>query len=480
MSAGLEAPVSLCKQFNAYKITLVLRRTKSVATQVPKTNALNLIMKSGNEIIFPERIKNVKKSSDKLTNSLISYFEENGLGWQRSILKTTGTPFVKTLSSLLWHITCHFDHFESRAAIIPAEFHKYRDLNDYKSKKEAKPALSKDTLLTHVDELSNYLVQPWINKSYFKDFKIILSTLVDSTKKVADHLEKVCQSMQTGHVSTTQIRPVGDNIETVLIQALQSPVPSRYSVLNEKAEKFHLYEPLHLSDFEPEQRYERRHWLDSLRLPFEVAQMKRSYGGQAGNVNILWKVDTSDKDHDTKMAQVILKITEDLPKFHTRQMKADFITKYQKLIKTSKANLGEIYRSLTGDNSAASSIHEQKQRERITEFLSSYGSDDVVTDLRALNGKPNSTKFYEFWDEVHKLFSEYEGSVHERRHGTYLYLPFAISIRELIDRVRKRKPDIAFPSEEWVRLQFVPSNQYAPHLTILVASPSSSRSSDVK
>ena len=78
--------------------------------------------------------------------------------------------------------------------------------------------------------------------------------------------------------------------------------------------------------------------------------------------------------------------------------------------------------------------------------------------MRLFNGKPGSTIYQEFWDEVQSLFDEYTASVQERRHGTVLYLPFAISVRELIERVKKRKPDVKTPSEEWVRLQFQPKN----------------------
>ena len=48
----------------------------------------------------------------------------------------------------------------------------------------------------------------------------------------------------------------------------------------------------------------------------------------------------------------------------------------------------------------------------------------------------------------------------ERRHGSTAYLPFAISIRELVERIKIRKPGIVVLSEEWVHLQFSPQNPY--------------------
>ena len=68
-----------------------------------------------------------------------------------------------------------------------------------------------------------------------------------------------------------------------------------------------------------------------------------------------------------------------------------------------------------------------------------------------------STKFSEFWEEI-ILFNEYQTAVQERRHCNVTYLPFRISIWELIEQVQKRKPGILTPSEECVRLQFCPKN----------------------
>ena len=82
--------------------------------------------------------------------------------------------------------------------------------------------------------------------------------------------------------------------------------------------------------------------------------------------------------------------------------------------------------------------------------LSSYYSDNAITDCCNLNGWPGSTKNHEFWDEAHQLFSEYEASVHERRQGSYLYLPIGITAGELMEQ-----------SEEWQKLQFIPLNPYS-------------------
>ena len=77
---------------------------------------------------------------------------------------------------------------------------------------------------------------------------------------------------------------------------------------------------------------------------------------------------------------------------------------------------------------AASSEQERLLRERIAHFLAGNDEDNIITDLWKLNGKTGTS------------------SVQERRHGSFLYLPFVISIRELIGRIMKRRPAILVPS----------------------------------
>ena len=67
----------------------------------------------------------------------------------KAVVQTVGARFVKDLSSILWHITSHYDFFEPRAALTLNVVQKYPDMNGYSSKKEAKPGFykKKSTLL---------------------------------------------------------------------------------------------------------------------------------------------------------------------------------------------------------------------------------------------------------------------------------------------------------------------------------------------
>ena len=52
---------------------------------------------------------------------------------------------------------------------------------------------------------------------------------------------------------------------------------------------------------------------------------------------------------------------------------------------------------------------------------------EVLLDLRKLNGKPNSTVFDKFWEEL-STYLEVTPAVDDRRRGNTLHLPIAISV----------------------------------------------------
>ena len=72
--------------------------------------------------------------------------------------------------------------------------------------------------------------------------------------------------------------------------------------------------------FEPESHYKWRHWLSRLQLKFPVAMMIREYGGNIGNINLMWKVTKNDVNLDTLMARAVLKADKNFLEYHTRQM----------------------------------------------------------------------------------------------------------------------------------------------------------------
>ncbi|CAG8762842.1 26354_t:CDS:2, partial [Racocetra persica] len=80
----------------------------------------------------------------------------------------------------------------------------------------------------------------------------------------------------------------------------------------------------------------------------------------------------------------------------------------------------------------------------------------------------NAIDRYRFMKEVQLIFPIGNLlAVNERRHGSILYIPLALSIRDLCETVVERlkntysdplPSNINIPSDEWIRLQFCPAN----------------------
>ena len=64
------------------------------------------------------------------------------------------------------------------------------------------------------------------------------------------------------------------------------------------------------------------------------------------------------------------------------------------------------------------------------EFVLSCRDPELNVDLRHNNGKPGSTKFDLFWAELEKYLEE-KSAVHEKRHDSVLFMPFAVSVQDL-------------------------------------------------
>ena len=72
-------------------------------------------------------------------------------------------------------------------------------------------------------------------------------------------------------------------------------------------------------------------------------------------------------------------------------------------------------------------------------------------------------KYDDFWDGVHKVLErgDFPAASEERRHGSELFLPVAVSIKDLTRKVLELKPGIDIPSESCILLQFTPKSQLA-------------------
>ena len=282
---------------------------------------------------------------------------------------------------MLWHITCHHEYFAERSATIPARFAKLKNLNNYAAQKHSKSLLRSSEFKKFTEKMSVFLTQPWFSKSLFTELRKDISVLTESFNKVYQQMVPNNENVSKNHFSSSIIRPVDAYTNVRVIEKSDKTLPS-YILLENKSQELELFEPLHIDMFEPESRYKRRHWLSNLQLKFLVAMITRQYGGNIGNINIMWKVTEDDVNLDTLMARAVLKANKNFPEYHTRQMRKDFIETCGKLVKPSKSVLHDIYRELSGDTSAPSNENERLMQERIAKFILTSVDSEITIDLR--------------------------------------------------------------------------------------------------
>ena len=121
-----------------------------------------------------------------------------------------------------------------------------------------------------------------------------------------------------------------------------------------------------------------------------------------------------------------------------------------------KSVLRHMYKDLVGDSSAAAMTSQAELDERVRAFFE-LEEPGLVYDLRQLYSGRASI-YNTFWDVAKAFLEEDVGTpVDDRRHTQVVHLAKAISVRDLREQVASRcQPDTPIPSEEYIRLQFVP------------------------
>ena len=117
-----------------------------------------------------------------------------------------------------------------------------------------------------------------------------------------------------------------------------------------------------------------------------------------------------------------------------------------------------MYSFLTGDKTVGRNKN-SKAVDELVQIALQNDDTDVVYDLRELNqGAP--TIYNEFWESLEQVLNQdLPAASEERRKNNSLYLPLAISVRDLINKVEEANPGIKIPTESWVLLQFTPKDR---------------------
>ena len=121
------------------------------------------------------------------------------------------------------------------------------------------------------------------------------------------------------HSSSSIIPPADAYTNVRVIEKSDKSLPLNI-LLENQLQELELFEPFRIGMFEPESRYKQKHWVVNFQLKFPVA----IYGGNIGNINIIWKVTENDVKLDALMTWAVLQVNKNFLECHTRKMQRDF------------------------------------------------------------------------------------------------------------------------------------------------------------
>ena len=187
--------------------------------------------------------------------------------------------------------------------------------------------------------------------------------------------------------------PVGQSQHAEIARKLQA-------VTNAMDDSGGYYMYVCLNDILPvncKKRFETMTLLHKEGMPYKTYLYTHRTGGSMGNFYFVWKVcqDYACDVQLTKAAGLTAKIRENIPVYHTCQMKQEFQQKFAAVANAKPVFLREMYKQLTHDASASENFTTADIDER-ARLLLDMQDPKVVVDLRDNNpGRPS--KYEHFW-----------------------------------------------------------------------------------
>ena len=179
-----------------------------------------------------------------------------------------------------------------------------------------------------------------------------LHLLVGSFDKYISHLAQKRQ--KTLDSASSSGANITDSIHVKVLNKVSS-VPSQLNGLVDELSTKLNYEYLFVQDFTPTKRLDRFYYIRLLEkgIPFPAILCTYSVGGSVGNYHFIWKIPehSSPSVLATENQSVIEKIKEEIPKFHKKSFRQQFIDHCGILVPGAKSYaLREIFKWITGKN----------------------------------------------------------------------------------------------------------------------------------
>lgn len=99
-------------------------------------------------------------------------------------------------------------------------------------------------------------------------------------------------------------------------------VNKNYLELHSSLSQLQPFDPLFLYDIQPEDKLERRKWIENLTLLYPVKLYTHRFGIYFRNVHFVWKIENDDATGDL---EAVSSIKEHLPVYETKAMRNEFM-----------------------------------------------------------------------------------------------------------------------------------------------------------
>ena len=140
---------------------------------------------------------------------------------------------------------------------------------------------------------------------------------------------------------------------SIISLAASEVIPDFYVPLATTLQENKPYTVVALHDYSPTDRFQHRQWIQRLQVPCNALMYTYyAHGNSFGNLYFILKYG-KEIDH-SQVNKVILQISENLPVFASRDAQKSFVQKYSHLSKVTKSVLRNIYNTLTGNQTVAS------------------------------------------------------------------------------------------------------------------------------
>ena len=375
---------------------------------------------------------------------------------------------MNTLADVMWYIDGNHVTLSSRSCAVPdsfAHFQGYNTPEKRKRKRISAENLKQAELLAYSGTLFELATNSFMKSDAWKCLYNAILRLATNLRKYADFLKKSSVNMAIHHNNILKGADETDRVQLLRSTAVIKPTfQARYKQLHTAIAHADKYEVICANDYSPVEPTKKYSFFKELQVPVKCVLF--TYTGAREHLSFIWKVPLEGDEAPEYLERNnknIAEIKKNLPHYHTRAMRREFVHSFGQVTNSKPALLREAYRRLTGDRSAASSLTEAEVDARVAEMLE-LEDPDLICDLRVNNaGRPQ--EYIVFLEKCQQYIErQVETAVDDRRHDpttsdgdVVTHLATAMNTRHLYDSVVKDCGDgIPTPSIQWLRLQFWP------------------------